>query len=94
MFEVLEILFIKLFASIMLGENALLKIRKPLKIIILLSIIWLAIVIPIPFLWIYPSLWHSEEYKTYVVIAVLLSIPLAVRGIIWIKKPNVADYQS
>jgi membrane protease YdiL (CAAX protease family) len=67
------------------------KIRKSFKIIILLSIIWLAIAIPIPFLWIYPSLWHSEEYKTYVIIAVLLSIPLAIRGIIWNKKSDAID---
>ncbi|MDC8452808.1 MAG: hypothetical protein LV477_07845 [Candidatus Nitrosotalea sp.] len=69
------------------------KIRKSLKMIIMLSIIWLAIAIPIPFLWIYPALWHSEEYKTCVVIVALLSIPLTIRGIIWMKKSDVVDHK-
>lgn len=66
--------------------------RRSVKIIILLSIIWFAMALPVPFLWAYSSLWNSEEYKTCVIIVALLSIPLVIRGIIWIKKPQVADY--
>lgn len=64
------------------------KRKRTLKIIFLLSAVWLAIVMPVPILWAYPSVQNSEEYKVYVMIAVLLSIPLAIRGIIWIMKPQ------
>ncbi len=56
------------------------KRRRLLKIIIILSTVWFAVVVPIPFLWIYSSLQHSEEYKTYVVMAILVSIPLIARA--------------
>ncbi len=65
------------------------KRKRLLKIIITLSIVWFAIVLPVPFLWIYPSLQQSEEYKTYVVLSILVSIPLIVRGIMWtLKSPQ------
>jgi hypothetical protein len=62
--------------------------KRTLKIVVILSLTWFAIVLPVPFLWVYPSIQHSEEYQTYVIIAALLSIPLAARGIIWIKRPQ------
>ncbi|MDE1830577.1 MAG: hypothetical protein KGI25_09660 [Thaumarchaeota archaeon] len=67
------------------------KRKRLLKIIIMLSIIWFAIVIPVPFLLIYPGMLDSVEYQTYLVIAILVSIPLIVRGIIWTLKPPVAN---
>lgn len=67
------------------------KRKRLFKIIIMLSVVWFAIVIPVPFLWIYPALQQSEQYKTYVVIAVLVSIPLIVRGIVWTLKPQLTE---
>lgn len=65
------------------------KRKRLFKIMITLSIIWFAIVIPVPFLWIYPAMQQSEEYKTYAVMAILVSIPLIARGILWALRPPV-----
>lgn len=67
------------------------KRKRLFKIILILSAVWFAIVLPVPFLWIYPGLEHSEEYKTYVIISILISIPLIARGIIWTLKPPVTE---
>ncbi len=67
------------------------KRKRLLKIIITLSIILFAIVVPVPFLLIYPSMRDSVEYQTYLVIAILVSIPLIVRGIVWALKPPVTE---
>ncbi|MGI0047727.1 MAG: hypothetical protein ACREBB_11160 [Nitrosotalea sp.] len=67
------------------------KRKRLLKIIITLSVIWFAIVVPVPFLWIYPAMRQSEEYKTYAVIAILVSIPLVARGILWALRPPVTE---
>jgi heme/copper-type cytochrome/quinol oxidase subunit 4 len=61
--------------------------KRTLKVVVGLSLVWFFIALPVQFLWIFPSLQQSEEYKTIVIIVALLSIPLAVRGILWIKKP-------
>lgn len=65
------------------------KIRRSLKITIILAIIWFAIALPVPFLWLYPSTQHSEEFNTYLIIAAVVTIPLIIRRIIWIKNPKV-----
>ena len=67
------------------------KRKRLLKIIITLSIIWFAIVVPVPFLSIYPGMRDSVEYQTYLVISILVSIPLIIRGIIWAVKPPVTE---
>lgn len=45
-------------------------------------------VLPVPLLWAYPSIQHSQEFQTYVAIAVLISILLAIRGVLWMVKPQ------
>ncbi|HJT09317.1 MAG TPA: hypothetical protein VJ771_00875 [Candidatus Nitrosotalea sp.] len=67
------------------------KRKRLLKIIITLSIIWFAIVVPVPLLLIYPGMRDSMEYQTYLVISILVSIPLIIRGIIWAVKPPVTE---
>jgi hypothetical protein len=61
--------------------------KRTLKVVVGLSLVWFFIALPVQFLWIFPSLQQSEEYKTIVIIVALLSIPLAARGILWIKEP-------
>lgn len=61
--------------------------KRTLKVVVGLSLVWFFIALPVQFLWMFPSIQKSEEYQTIVIIVVLISIPLAVRGILWIKEP-------
>lgn len=60
--------------------------KKVLKIVVILSLVWLAIAVPVPFLWVYPGLADSQEFQVYVAMTILISIPLAVRGFLWIRQ--------
>jgi len=64
--------------------------KRSLKIIIMLSIIWFASALPVPFLWSSPSPQQSEQFKTYLEIAALISIPFIGMGIAWTLKPELA----
>ncbi len=66
------------------------KKKRSLKIIILLSIIWFASALPVPFLWSNPSPEHSEQFKTYLEIAALISIPFIGMAVAWTLKPELA----
>jgi len=52
------------------------KKKRSLKIIILLSIVWFACALPVPILIIHPDPAHSEQYRAYVGIAAIVSVPL------------------
>ena len=54
--------------------------KRTLKIVVILSLTWFAIVLPVPFLWAYPSVQHSEEYQTYVIIAGSVVYPIGRKG--------------
>gem|GEM_PF-5308538 len=62
--------------------------KRTLTVVVGLSLVWFFIALPVQFLWMFPSIQKSEEYQTIVVIVALLSIPLAVRGILWIREPT------
>jgi flagellar basal body-associated protein FliL len=66
------------------------KKKSALKIIIMLSIVWFASALPVPFIWSNPSPQQSEQFKTYLEIAVLISIPFIAMGIAWTLKPELA----
>ena len=66
------------------------KKKSALKIIIMLSIIWFASALPVPFIWSNPNPQQSEQFKTYLEIAVLISIPFIAMGIAWTLKPELA----
>ena len=65
------------------------KRKRNLKIIIMLSIIWFASALPVPFIWSNPSPQQSEQFKTYLEIAALVSIPFIAMGIAWTIKPEL-----
>lgn len=66
------------------------KKKNALKIIIMLSIIWFASALPVPFIWSNPSPQQSEQFKTYLEIAALISIPFIAMAIAWTLKPELA----
>jgi hypothetical protein len=66
------------------------KKKSALKIIIMLSIVWFASALPVPFIWSNPSPQQSEQFKTYLEIAILISIPFIAMGIAWTLKPELA----
>jgi len=66
------------------------KKKSALKIIIMLSIIWFASALPVPFLWSNPNPQQSQQYWTYLGIAALVSIPFIGMGIAWTLKPELA----
>jgi flagellar basal body-associated protein FliL len=66
------------------------KKKNSLKIIIMLSIIWFASALPVPFLWSSPNPQQTEQFKTYLEIAALISIPFIGMGIAWTLKPELA----
>ena len=65
------------------------KRKRALKIIIMLSIIWFASALPVPFLWSNPNPQQSQQYWTYLEIAALISIPFIGMGIAWTLKPEL-----
>ena len=66
------------------------KRKSALKIIIMLSIIWFAAALPVPFIWSNPSPQQSQQFQTYLEIAALISIPFIAMGIVWTLKPELA----
>jgi len=71
------------------SKNMEAKRKRNLKIIIMLSIIWFASALPVPFIWSNPSPQQSEQFKTYLEIAALVSIPFIAMGIAWTIKPEL-----
>jgi len=65
------------------------KKKSALKIIIMLSIIWFAAALPVPFMWSNPTQQQSEQFKTYLEIAALISVPFVAMGIAWTLKPEL-----
>ena len=65
------------------------KRKKALKIIIMLSVIWFAAALPVPFLWFNPSPEQSQQYWTYLEIAIIVSVPFIAMGIAWTLKPEL-----
>lgn len=65
------------------------KRKKALKIIIMLSVIWFAAALPVPFLWFNPSPQQSQQYWTYLEIAIIVSVPFIAMGIAWTLKPEL-----
>ncbi len=70
------------------------KKKGKLKIIIMLSIIWFAAALPVPFLWSNPDPQHPDQYKVYMEIAGLVSIPFIAMGVVWTLKPELATRGS
>ena len=66
------------------------KKKRSLKIIILLSIVWFACALPVPILIIHPDPAHSEQYRAYVGIAAIVSVPFIGMAIAWTVKPELA----
>lgn len=64
--------------------------KKSLKIIIMLSIIWFACALPVPILITHPDPARSDQYRTYVGIAAIVSIPFIGMAIAWTVKPELA----
>lgn len=64
--------------------------KRSLKIIILLSIVWFACALPVPILIIHPDPAHSEQYRAYVEIAAIVSVPFIGMAIAWTVKPELA----
>lgn len=65
------------------------KRKSALKVIIMLSIIWFAAALPVPFMWSNPSPQQSEQFKTYLEIAALISVPFIAMAIAWTLKPEL-----
>lgn len=64
--------------------------KSALKVIIMLSIIWFASALPVPFIWSSSSPQQSEQFKTYLEIAALISVPFIAMAIAWTLKPELA----
>jgi hypothetical protein len=56
----------------------------------MLSIVWFACALPVPILLTHPDPAHSEQYKAYVEIAAIVSIPFIGMAIAWTIKPELA----
>ncbi|MGI0017994.1 MAG: hypothetical protein ACYC6W_00235 [Nitrosotalea sp.] len=65
------------------------KKKSALKVIIMLSIVWFASALPVPFIWSNPSPQQSEQFRTYLEIAALISVPFVAMGIAWTLKPEL-----
>lgn len=65
------------------------KKKSALKIIIMLSIIWFASALPVPFIWSNPSPQQSEQFRTYLEIAALISVPFIAMAVAWTLKPEL-----
>jgi flagellar basal body-associated protein FliL len=65
------------------------KKKSALKVIIMLSIIWFASALPVPFIWSNPSPQQSEQFRTYLEIAALISVPFIAMAIAWTLKPEL-----
>ncbi len=65
------------------------KRKKALKIIIMLSVIWFAAALPVPFMWASPTPQQSQQYWTYMEIAAIVSIPFIGMGVVWTLKPEI-----
>lgn len=65
------------------------KKKAKLKIIIMLSIIWFASALPVPFIWSNPSPQQSEQFRTYLEIAALISVPFIAMAVAWTLKPEL-----
>lgn len=70
------------------------KRKKNLKIIIMLAVVWFAAALPVPFLWSNPDPAHPEQYRVYLEIAALVSIPFIAMGVVWTIKPELATRGS
>ena len=68
------------------------KRKSALKIIIMLSIIWFAAALPVPFIWSNPSPQQSQQFQTYLEIAALISIPFIAMGVAWTLKPELTTH--
>jgi flagellar basal body-associated protein FliL len=66
------------------------KRKSALKIIIMLSIVWFAAALPVPFIWSSSSPQQSEQFRNYLEIAALISVPFIAMGIAWTIKPELA----
>ena len=64
--------------------------KRSLKIIILLAIVWFACALPVPILLTHPDPAHSDQYRAYVYIAAIVSIPFIGMAIAWTVKPELA----
>lgn len=66
------------------------KRKRVLKIVIMLSIIWFASALPVPFiLGTNPTPQQEEQFKTYLEIAAIIAIPFTAMGIAWTFKPEL-----
>lgn len=66
------------------------KRKRTLKIIIMLSVIWFASALPVPFLvGTNPTPQQSEQFKTYLEIVFIVAIPFTAMGIAWTLKPEL-----
>ncbi|HKU33733.1 MAG TPA: hypothetical protein VJR22_07805 [Candidatus Nitrosotalea sp.] len=70
------------------------KRKRSLKIIIILAIVWFAAALPVPFMGANPDPQHPEQYKTYLEIAGIVSIPFIAMGVVWTLKPELATRGS
>lgn len=70
------------------------KRKQALKIIITLAIVWFAAALPVPFLWSNPDPQHPEQYKVYLEIAAIVSVPFIAMGVVWTLKPELATRGS
>ncbi len=64
--------------------------KRRAKTLILLSAIWFAVAIPMPFLFNVPEE-ATPQYYTLVQILGLISIPFVALGIAWTLKPELAQ---
>jgi hypothetical protein len=66
------------------------KRKRVVRIIVMLSIIWFASALPVPFiLGTNPTPQQSEQFKTYLEIAAIIAIPFTAMGIAWTLKPEL-----
>ncbi|MFM7861376.1 MAG: hypothetical protein ACKO7Y_01300 [Candidatus Nitrosotenuis sp.] len=64
--------------------------KRRAKTLILLSTIWLAVAIPLPFLFNVPE-GATPQYFTLIQILGFISIPFVALGIAWTLKPELAQ---
>lgn len=64
--------------------------KRRVKTLILLSTIWFAVAIPLPFLFNVPSE-ASTQFFTLLRLVGFISIPFVVLGIAWTIKPDLAQ---
>ncbi len=71
-----------------------LKRKRSLRIIIVLAIVWFAAALPVPFLWSNPDPQNPQQYRTYLEIAAIVSVPFIAMGVVWTLKPELATRDS